>query len=87
MFGKEADPTPEAMYQFPSDPPRWISPRRPPRAAALAFRPSAPQDKRQDKRVPDLQSQLEAIFDAVWAAEANWRFDDRLDQALANRPD
>jgi len=38
-----------------------------------------------DKRVPDLHSQLEGLLDAVWDAEANWRFDDRLDQALNHR--
>jgi hypothetical protein len=31
----------------------------------------------------DLQSQLEDLLSAVWNAEANWRFDDRLDLALA----
>ena len=31
---------------------------------------------------PDLQSQLEALFDTVWDAEANWRLDDRIDLAL-----
>jgi len=31
---------------------------------------------------PDLPSQLEGLRDAVWIAEANWRFDDRLDLAL-----
>jgi hypothetical protein len=31
---------------------------------------------------PDLATQLEALLDAVWEAEANWRFDDRLDLAL-----
>lgn len=37
--------------------------------------------------LPDLASQLEGLFDAVWTAEANWRFDDRLDLALrAPRP-
>jgi hypothetical protein len=30
----------------------------------------------------DLQSQFEELLDAVWAAEENWRFDDRLDMAL-----
>lgn len=36
---------------------------------------------------PDLATQLEALLDAVWEAEANWRFDDRLDLALgARRP-
>lgn len=34
---------------------------------------------------PDLQTQLEGLFDAVWEAEANWRFDDRLDTALKLR--
>lgn len=43
------------------------------RPAGAAPQPSA----------PDLQTQLEAILDAVWTAEANWRLDDRLD--LANR--
>jgi hypothetical protein len=33
----------------------------------------------------DLHSQLESILDAVWAAEENWRFDDRLDMALKTR--
>jgi hypothetical protein len=33
----------------------------------------------------DLQSQFEDLLAAVWAAEANWRFDDRLD--LAHRID
>lgn len=31
---------------------------------------------------PDLQSQLEGLFDTVWDAEANWRLDDRIDLAL-----
>lgn len=67
------------MYQFPTEPARWISPalRRP---VAAAFRAQGP-----DKRVPDLYSQFEAMLDAVWEAEANWRFDDRLDQALKVR--
>ncbi len=30
----------------------------------------------------DLQTQFEAILDAVWEAEDNWRFDDRLDMAF-----
>jgi hypothetical protein len=34
----------------------------------------------------DLPSQLEDILAAVWAAESNWRFDDRLDLALGERP-
>jgi hypothetical protein len=31
---------------------------------------------------PDLHSQLEELLDSVWDAEANWRFDDRIDLAL-----
>lgn len=31
----------------------------------------------------DLQSQLEEILMTVWASEANWRFDDRLDLSIA----
>jgi hypothetical protein len=34
----------------------------------------------------DLQTQLEAFLDAVWAAEANWRLDDRIDLALGLLP-
>jgi hypothetical protein len=34
---------------------------------------------------PDLQSQLEALFHAVWNAEDNWRLDDRIDLALGQR--
>ena len=32
--------------------------------------------------VPDLHTQLESLFDCVWRAEAEWRFDDRLAMAL-----
>lgn len=35
--------------------------------------------------VPDLQTQLEEILNAVWKAEADWRLDDRLDMALKIR--
>lgn len=35
----------------------------------------------------DLQSQLEAILDSVWKAEADWRFNDRLDMAMKARRD
>ncbi len=35
----------------------------------------------------DLQSQFEAILDCVWKAEADWRFNDRLDMALKQRSD
>lgn len=79
IISEEAEGKTPAMYHFPSDPTRWISPvtRRP---AVAAFRPVIG-----DRRVPDLHSQFEALLDAVWAAEANWRFDDRLDQALKGR--
>lgn len=33
----------------------------------------------------DLQSQLEALLDSVWKAEADWRFNDRLDLAVKSR--
>lgn len=32
----------------------------------------------------DLRTQLEDLLGAVWAAEANWTFDDRLDLATAD---
>jgi hypothetical protein len=35
----------------------------------------------------DLHSQLEAILDSVWKAEADWRFMDRLDMSLRTRCD
>ncbi|HEY8634447.1 MAG TPA: hypothetical protein VIO34_05750 [Candidatus Dormibacteraeota bacterium] len=31
---------------------------------------------------PDLQSQLESLFDQVWRSEANWRLRDRVDAAV-----
>jgi hypothetical protein len=34
---------------------------------------------------PDLQTQLEELLDSVWEAEANWRFDDRIDLSLGKR--
>jgi hypothetical protein len=30
----------------------------------------------------DLQTQLEEILDAVWASEAEWRLDDRIDLSV-----
>jgi hypothetical protein len=30
----------------------------------------------------DLHSQLEELLDSVWRAEADWRFNDRIDLAL-----
>lgn len=35
---------------------------------------------------PQLHDQLEEILDAVWAAEENWRFDDRLDMPVIDQP-
>ncbi|MDQ6691203.1 MAG: hypothetical protein M3Z13_00400 [Candidatus Dormibacteraeota bacterium] len=35
--------------------------------------------------VPDLHTQLEEVLSSVWAAEANWRFDDRIDLSLGKR--
>ena len=34
----------------------------------------------------DLASQFEDILAAVWSAESNWRFDDRLDMAVRQEP-
>ncbi len=74
------------MYYFPPDPTRrWISPpalggRR--RSDVKAFvRPAVAGSG------PDLPTQLEDIFNSVWAAEANWRLDDRIDLALKQRRD
>jgi hypothetical protein len=36
--------------------------------------------------VDDLQSQFEDLLAAVWRAEANWRFDDRMDLAISVDP-
>ena len=52
--------------------------------------PHLPYPRRMSRPAPavpapgvDLQSQLEAILDTVWKAEADWRFMDRLDMELA----
>ena len=63
------------MLPFPDDRTGWRRPITPSRSVVAA--PAAA-----DPRVPDLQSQLEGLLDAVWLAEENWRFDDRLDQAI-----
>ena len=34
---------------------------------------------RKVKTEPDLQSQLESLFDQVWRSEADWRLWDRVD--------
>lgn len=39
-----------------------------------------PIDRRRE--VPDLHTQLEEVLSSVWAAEANWRLDDRIDLSL-----
>jgi hypothetical protein len=31
---------------------------------------------------PDLQTQLEDLLSAVWAAEEEWKLDDRIDMAV-----
>jgi hypothetical protein len=37
---------------------------------------------------PDLQTQFEDLLSAVWAAEEEWRLDDRIDMAQrVNKPD
>lgn len=40
----------------------------------------------ENELAPDLNAQLWEIVAAVHAAEANWRFDDRLDLAARMRP-
>lgn len=37
------------------------------------------------REVPDLHTQLEDVLSSVWAAEANWRLDDRIDLSLGKR--
>jgi len=34
---------------------------------------------------PDLQAQLETLFDTVWRCERQWRLDDRFDLMLGNK--
>lgn len=54
------------------------------------MRPALPPPKPPSQPAPahslDLQSQLEELLGAVWQAEANWRFDDRLDVAVKLSP-
>ena len=47
----------------------------------ISPRPHLPEE------TPDLQTQLEDMFDSVWKAEADWRFDDRIGLSLSLRPD
>lgn len=35
---------------------------------------------------PDLQTQLEELFNTVWKAEADWRLHDRIDLSLNADP-
>ena len=67
------------MYHFPPDRTRWQDPQRAQAPSPHLVRPAPRVVTSSD---PDLQSQFEAILDTVWVAEANWRFDDRLDMAL-----
>jgi hypothetical protein len=34
---------------------------------------------------PDLQAQLESLFDSVWQCERQWRIDDRFDLMLGSK--
>ena len=36
----------------------------------------------QDSDAPDLQTQLESLFDCIWKAEIMWRLEDRISSAL-----
>ncbi|MGI8564723.1 MAG: hypothetical protein ACR2MZ_14440 [Candidatus Dormibacter sp.] len=42
-------------------------------------------DFRAGPPAPDLNSQFEELLHQVWSAEAEWRFDDRLDLAVKYR--
>ena len=64
-------------------PRRTFAPQPAAAAVTETFPPAAPVSRPE----PDLQSQLEALLDAVWKAEADWRFNDRLDMALKERRD
>ncbi len=33
--------------------------------------------------IPDLQTQLESLFDQVWRSEGNWQLWDRIDAMVA----
>jgi hypothetical protein len=33
--------------------------------------------------IPDLQTQLESLFDQVWRSEGNWQLCDRIDAMVA----
>jgi hypothetical protein len=38
--------------------------------------------RKSESTEPDLHSQLESLFDQVWRSEADWRWWDRVDQAV-----
>jgi hypothetical protein len=50
-----------------------------------SLQPAPLRATRPDTSTPDLQTQFEALLDAVWKAEGDWRFNDRLDIALKTR--
>ena len=35
--------------------------------------------------VPDLQAQLESLFDTIWLCERQWEIDQRFDLILGNK--
>jgi hypothetical protein len=38
--------------------------------------------RKQDSGVPDLQTQLESLFDQVWRSEADWQLWNRIDATV-----
>jgi hypothetical protein len=55
------------------------------RGESVKMTPPLPSRKSWDDSNPDLQTQLEELLAAVWAAEEDWRLDDRIDLALKLR--
>ena len=54
----------------------------------IPYLPEQPQTRTQEPAAKphfDLHSQFEDLLSAVWGAEENWRFDDKLDMALKTR--
>lgn len=41
-----------------------------------------PQPRLHAHEVPDLQTQYEALLDLVWKREAEWRWEERIDQVI-----
>ncbi len=61
---------------------RW-SPKKGAESAPGFARPRPWPVERSDEQLGvDLRTQLEDLLSAVWAAEANWRLDDRIDLAV-----